>query len=187
MALIQPSSFLRKVSPRGAIADFRTVYEQAGENRWRFALAAAAVTFSIFSVMWQEGGRGLPRPPVVTYITSWPADRTDAEIIASNIANQRRKERLAAEQAKREEDVRQMYKTLGRVSGMDVEAMEKKAMADRAAEARAAKARTEAALRAVEAAKAKGAAAKPDAAQSATAQTTAAKSDQPQQTQVAGQ
>lgn len=183
MALIQPSSFLRKVSPRGAIADFRTVYEQAGNNRWRFALAAAAVTFSIFSVIWQEGGRGLPRPPVVTYITSWPADRTDAEIIASNIANQRRKERLAAEQAKRDEDVRQMYKTLGRVSGMDVEAIEKQAMAERAAQAKAAKARSEAAVRAAQATRAKAETTKPETAKP----DTAAEPDQPQQAAVAGQ
>ncbi|HMO68115.1 MAG TPA: hypothetical protein PKE25_05545, partial [Novosphingobium sp.] len=88
--------------------------------------------------------RGLPRPPVVTYITSWPADRTEAEIIASNIENQKRKERLAAEQARREEEVRQIYKTIGRLSGMDVEAIEKKAEAERAAERAAAAKATEA-------------------------------------------
>ena len=144
MALIRPTSYWRKVNPRGALADFRTVYEQAGNNRWRFVIAAAAVTFAIFSIMWQEGGRGLPRGPKVTYINSWPIDRTDAEIRASNLANQRRKDKLAAEQARRDEDVRQMYKTLGRVSGMDVEAIEKKAAADRAADAAKAKAANDA-------------------------------------------
>lgn len=140
MALIRPTSYWRKVNPRGAVADFRAVYEQAGENRWRFAVAAAAVTIAVFSIMWQEEARGLPPGPKVTYINSWPLDRSDAEIRATNLANQRRKERLEAEQARREEDVRQMYKTLGRVSGMDVEAIEKKAAADRAAEAAKAKA-----------------------------------------------
>jgi hypothetical protein len=57
--------------------------------------------------------------------------------MASNIANQKRKDRLAAEQAQREEDVREIYKTIGRVSGMDVDAIEAKAKADREAEARA--------------------------------------------------
>lgn len=143
MALIQPTSYWRKVNPRGAIADFRSVYEQAGTNRWRFAAAAAAMTIAVFSVMWQEGAVGLPRPPEVTYITSWPADRTDAEIVASNKANQRRKEQLAAEQAARDAEVREMYKALGRASGMDVEAIERRAEAERAAQARTSQAATE--------------------------------------------
>jgi hypothetical protein len=141
MALIRSRSFLRNVSsPRGMVADFVEVVRQAGDNRWRIGIAAAACTVAVFSVMWQEGGRGAPRPPEITYITVWDPHRTEAEIIASNIANQKRKERLAAEQAKREEDVRQMYKALGRASGMDVDAIEKKAKADQAAEAARAKA-----------------------------------------------
>lgn len=136
MGLIRSRSFLRNVSsPRGIVADFAEVFRQAGKNRWRIAVASAVCTIAVFSVMMQEGGRGLPRPPKVTYITVWDPHRTQAEIVASNIANQRRKERLAAEQAKREEEVRGIYKTLGRVSGMDVDAIEKKALADRAAEA----------------------------------------------------
>ncbi|MEZ5736335.1 MAG: hypothetical protein R3E09_11155 [Novosphingobium sp.] len=137
MALIRPSTFWRQVSPRGAIADFVAVWRQAGRNRWRIAAVSGACTFAVFSVMWQEEARGPPRPPKVDYIRVWPSHRTDEEIIASNIANQKRKERLAAEQAKRDEEVREMYKTLGRLSGMDVDAIEKKAMAERAAEERA--------------------------------------------------
>lgn len=133
--LIRSRSFLRNVSsPRGMVEDFAEVYRQAGKNRWRIALAAAACTIALFSVMMQEGARGKPRPPQVTYITVWDPHRTDAEIVASNIANQRRKELLAAEQARREEEVRSIYKTIGRASGMDVEAIEKKAAADRAAD-----------------------------------------------------
>ena len=131
MALISPSSYWRKVNPVGAIADFREVYRQAGHNRWRFALAAAATTFAIFAVIWQEEMRGPPARPTVTLIKSWPADRSDAEIIRTNIENQERKERLAAEQAKRDEEVRKIYKELGRASGMDVDAIEKQAQAER--------------------------------------------------------
>jgi hypothetical protein len=139
MALIRPSSYWRQVSPRGAIRDFVEVWRQAGGNRWRIAVASAACTFGIFYVMWQEEVRGPPRPPTVTYITAWPAHRSDAEITASNIENQRRKDRLAAEQAKRDAEVRAIYKSLGRATGMDVDAIERKAAADRAAEEAAAR------------------------------------------------
>lgn len=144
MALIPPTSIWRDVNVRSAIADFRIVFEQAGSNRWRFALAAGAMTFGIFWVISQEGGRGLPPPPKVTYITSWRADRSLEEIVATNIANQKRKDKLAAEQAKREEEVRNIYKTVGRLSGMDVDAIEKKAAAERAAEEQAAQAQADA-------------------------------------------
>jgi len=127
----------RDVSPRGAIADFITVWKQAGKNRWRIAAVSAACTFGVFSVMWQEEAKGPHAPPKVTYITSWSDHRTDEEIIASNIANQKFKEQLAAEQAKRDEEVREMYKTLGRLSGMDVEKIEREAKAQRAAEEKA--------------------------------------------------
>lgn len=144
MGLIQRSNYWRKVNPRGAIADFREVYRQAGSNRWRIGALAAATTFAIFSVIAQEGGRGLPQPPKVTYITTYAPDRTDAEIVASNERNQHFKDRLAAENAAVEERRREMYKTLGRLSGMDVDAIEKKAQAERAAEAAAEKAKADA-------------------------------------------
>lgn len=134
MALIGPSNYWRKVNPVGAIADFREVYKQAGRNRWRFAAAAAAATFSVFMIMWQEEVRGPPPRPTVTIIKSWRADRSIEEIRRTNLENQAKKERLAAEQAKRDEEVRNIYKTIGRASGMDVASIEKKAAEDRAAE-----------------------------------------------------
>ena len=137
MALIRPSTFFRQVNPRGAIRDFVEVWRQAGRNRWRIAALSAATTGAIFSVMIQEEAIGpIPRPKI-DYITVWAPHRSYAEIMASNIENQKRKDRLAAEQARRDEEVRQIYKTIGRLSGMDVDAIERKAKADQAAEARA--------------------------------------------------
>ena len=127
-------SYWQKINPGGAIADFITVFREAGRNRWRIAAVAAATTFGIFSTMAQESWRIPPPKPELTYVTSWRADRSEAEIIASNIENQRIKEAKAALEAKNAEELRQMYKTLGRYSGMDVDKIEKQAAADRAAE-----------------------------------------------------
>ena len=138
MSLFRRGGMWRDVSPGAAIGDLVTVFHQAGPNRWRFMLLAALPPLGVFLVFSQEELRGLPKPPHVTYITSWRADRSDAEIRATNIVNQRRKERLAAEQAKREEEVRQIYRTIGERSGMDVAAIEKQAADERAPEARAA-------------------------------------------------
>lgn len=127
-------SYWKNVDPVGAIADFRTVFQQAGRNRWRIAALAAAATIAVFSIMFQEEHRILPRKPEVIYITTWQEGRSDAEIMASNLANQRYQDQLRAEQAKRDEEVRQLYKKIGRMSGMDVDAIERKAQAERAAE-----------------------------------------------------
>lgn len=126
-------SIWRNVDPVGAIADFRTVWDQAGKNRWRIAALAAAATIGTFSLMYQEEHRILPKPPKVIYITSWRADRSDAEIIASNKANEAYQRQVRAEQAKRDEEVRQIYVKIGRMSGMDVDAIEAKAKAEKAA------------------------------------------------------
>lgn len=127
-------SIWKNVDPVGAIADFRTVFQQAGKNRWRIAVLAAAATIGTFSLMFQEEHRILPRPPKVTYISSWRADRSNAEIAASNRANQVYQDRVRVEQAKREAEVREIYKKIGRYSGMDVDAIEARAKADQAAE-----------------------------------------------------
>lgn len=137
MALFKRSGYWQHVRPTGMFSDFAAVWRQAGGNRWRIAAVAAACTLTLFSMISQEEVRAPHPPPEVTYITSWAADRSEEEIIASNIANQKRKEILAAQQAKREEEVRQIYKTLGRMSGMNVERIEREAAAERAAEERA--------------------------------------------------
>lgn len=135
MSLFRRGGMWRDVNPGDAISDLITVFRQAGPNRWRFMLLAAMPPLGIFLVFSQEELRGLPKPPHITYITSWRADRSDAEIRATNIVNQRRKERQAAEMAKREEAVRQIYRKIGEASGMDVAAIEKQAASERAAEA----------------------------------------------------
>ena len=74
-----------------------------------------------------------PAPPEVTYITSYAPDRSDEEIAASNEANQRRKDELRAEREEIEKRKRQMYRDLGRATGVDVDAMEARIEAERAA------------------------------------------------------
>lgn len=137
MALFKRSGYWQHVDPVGAVGDFITVFKQAGDNRWRIAAVAAACTFATFSMMWNEGAKGPPPAPKITFISTFAPGRTDAQIAASNRENQAFQDRLAAEQAKRDEEVRGIYKSIGRVSGMDVDAIEKKAKADEAAEKQA--------------------------------------------------
>jgi hypothetical protein len=134
MALFRRSGIWRDVRPVGAIGDFIEVFRQAGANRWRFAVLATLPPLGIFAVFVNEEVRGKPHPPKIDYIVSWPADRTEAEIRADIAKNERRKARIAAEQAKRDALRQEMYMSLGRATGIDVDAIKRKADAERAAE-----------------------------------------------------
>ena len=127
-------SYWRNISPSGAIGDFVHEFTRPNPYRWPIIGVSLAATFTLFSVMWNEGGEGPPPRPDVTYITTFAPGRTNAEIIASNEANQRRKDKEAAQQAARDERVKNIYRTLGRVSGMDVDKVEREAAAEREAE-----------------------------------------------------
>lgn len=137
----------RETSKGGALADFVTVYRQAGRNRWRFAALAALMTYGVFSVMTSQSWTKQRALPEITYITSWPENRTEAETRAFIEENQRRKEIREAHEKRVRDEERAIYKAIGRASGLDVDAIEKKADAERAAEEAKAKAETDAILK----------------------------------------
>ncbi len=95
--------------------------------RIRFGVLAIAalMTLGLLYQFTRERVRIPPRPPEVTYITTFAAGRSDAEIVASNRANQLEQENLRAEQAAREEKAKDAYRALGRATGLDVDAMER--------------------------------------------------------------
>ena len=125
--------FLNLINPLTAARDLRNELVQPRPHRWPLMGVAAAATFAVFSVMFQEGSVGMPLPPEITYFESWRDDRSDAEIIAGNVIATKARKVREAEQAASAERVRQMYKALGRASGMDVDAIEARAKADEAA------------------------------------------------------
>ncbi|MEE4452837.1 hypothetical protein V2S85_14375 [Novosphingobium resinovorum] len=137
----------KDVSPTGMVADFKLVWKQAGHNRWRIAAVSAACTFGVFYLMFTQEGSAPHAPPKVTWISVFKEHRTDAEIEAENIANQKAKESNARELARRDKDVRELYKTIGRMSGMDVDKIAREADAEEAAKAKAERERVEETLR----------------------------------------
>ena len=99
-------AFLRNVSPRRAVVDLWNVLGAPSEFRGRALLMAALVTGGIFYLMTLQEGRGLPKPPTIIYFESWRADRSDKEIIAGNIAAQKKGDEEEAAEEQRAEDVR---------------------------------------------------------------------------------
>ncbi|MFC0204436.1 hypothetical protein [Novosphingobium soli] len=147
MFLFKRSGYWKDVRPTGMVGDFVEVWKQAGHNRWRIAAVSAACTFGVFYVMSTQEAKGPHPPPKVTYISVLKQHRTDAEIMAENVANQAAKEANARELARRDKEVRELYKTIGRMSGMDVEKIAREADAQDAAAEKAERERIDATLR----------------------------------------
>lgn len=139
--------FTSRFNPAGGIADFWNEIRRPTPYRWPVLGASLLCTFTLLFWVTKERVLVPPEPPKVSFISTFEAGRSDAEIAASNRANQLRKVRLAAEQAKRDEEVKEMYRALGRATGIDVDAMERKIAAEKAAAAAAAAAKADTAAR----------------------------------------
>ena len=133
--------FISRLNPGPGIADFWTEFRKPNPYRWPALGISMLITFTLLFLFTQERVVLPPERPVVTYITSFAPDRTEAEIVAANIANQRKQDEIARLAAERQERIRDMYWTLGKISGMDVELIEREAAEERAAEEAAAAAR----------------------------------------------
>lgn len=118
-------SFWRRISPRGAIADFIEEWRRPQPYRWQILGVAVALTFALMMLFIPKSERIPPARPDVTFITTWEAGRTDEEIEASNLANQKRKDEAAALAAERQARRREAFRALGRASGFDVDELER--------------------------------------------------------------
>ncbi|MEO6152824.1 MAG: hypothetical protein ABIT09_05800 [Croceibacterium sp.] len=118
--------FWREVSPKGAIGDLVHEWQKPNPYRWRILGVSVAATFAMIVLFVPtKSERADPRPPKITYITTFDPKRSDAQIVASNKANQVKQLKLQAELAAAEERRKQFFRTLGRASGLDVDALEK--------------------------------------------------------------
>jgi hypothetical protein len=79
-----------------------------------------------------EEQRAPPQKPTITWITTFAPERTEQEIIESNLENQKRQDAIRAIREAQEERRREIYRALGRASGMDVDALEKEFSEDEA-------------------------------------------------------
>jgi len=138
---------LQRFNPGPGVADFWDQFRKPQPYRWLIIAISAMPIALVLYWATEETVYVPPRPPDVTYITSFAEGRSDAEIMASNASNQARNDEIRAEIEALEEQKREMYRTLGRATGIDVDAMEAQIEEERAIEeaARAA-ARSEAGI-----------------------------------------
>lgn len=123
-----------RYNPSGGIKDFWNEIRRPTPYRWPIVFVSMLCTLGLMYWVVSESVLVAPERPKVSFISTFEPGRTDAEIVASNIANQQRNDRLAAEQAERDEAVKDAYRALGRATGIDVDAMERDIAREKAAE-----------------------------------------------------
>ena len=123
-----------RYNPTDGIQDFWNEIRKPTPYRWPVLGLSLLCTFGLMFFIMTESVLVPPEKPKVSFISTLEAGRSDAQIVASNRANQERKERLAAEQARRDEEVKDAYRALGRATGLDVDAMERRIAEEKAAE-----------------------------------------------------
>ncbi len=133
--MLTSRSYFKHINPRGALSDFREVFRQAGTNRWRIALAAMAITGTLFWTLTKDSWRIPPAKPQITYINSFPLDRTPQETKAFIDKNQKLKDKVEAREREIAEESKAIYRKLGEISGMDVKKIEREAKEAEAAKA----------------------------------------------------
>lgn len=123
-----------RFNPVGGFQDLWSEFKRPNPYRWPILAASLLSTFTLMFWVTQEKVIGPPVSPQVSLISTFADGRSEAEIIASNIENQRLKERWEAQRETREAEIQDMYRTLGRATGIDVDAMERQIAEDRARE-----------------------------------------------------
>ncbi|MCP9221188.1 hypothetical protein MKP08_00290 [Erythrobacter sp. LQ02-29] len=126
--------FFSRLNPASGMRDFWQEFSRPQPYRIPILLVSVALTGGLLLAFGTEKVDVPPEKPDIIYITTFAPDRTEAEIVASNIANQKKKDIIAAELARREEEKRDLYRTLGKMSGMDTDKIEAQAEKERAAE-----------------------------------------------------
>jgi hypothetical protein len=110
--------FPRPSRPSAVWADFKAFLKQQERPKFFILALSIAIPLLIVAGFYHDAGMDRPAPRIV-YVQSWPANRTDAEIVKQNIADQKILD------AKRRETQKQ-YQRLADTLGIDYEGKDEK-------------------------------------------------------------
>lgn len=102
--------FPRPSSPRTALADLRTYWSHRNRDHMIGASLAVLVTIIILILFFVDSKINTAPRRTVQYVDSWPADRSDAEIIAQQKKDKADYDRRVKA---RQEEFKKLEKTLG--------------------------------------------------------------------------
>ena len=103
----------RRFAPIRAFLDLRRYLASRGKHEIIFMFASLMVCIVLISAfIIGNAPDKIYRPPTIVYVQSWPANRTDAEIIAQQKIDQAKKEIEDKKKAAEDAEIRHQYKRL---------------------------------------------------------------------------
>ena len=124
-------NFLSQANPKKAYADLRLFLSQERPFKLLFfTMALVPAIGLVVALIIDAHEKSAPPPPEIIYVESWPIDRSMAVIMKEREERRIREEAHAAK-------VRENYKSLGRMVGMDVEKIEAEASSEQGGAANA--------------------------------------------------
>jgi hypothetical protein len=106
-------SRLRLFNPIAAVNDLRSFLGSRQKHELIFAFLAVVVTVGIIVAFYADSGDlKAPYKRQIQYVESWPADRSDAEIIAAQKADAVNRAKREADEKKRRDEHRAALKRL---------------------------------------------------------------------------
>lgn len=127
-------SSLSRFNPKTGVVDFWHEFRKPNPLRWPILAISMIPVAVIFWWLTSETVYKDPARPDVVYITTYDENRSDDEIMASNLENQEVKDLREAEEERLAQRKRDLYKALGAAAGMDVDTIAAEADARRAEE-----------------------------------------------------
>jgi preprotein translocase subunit SecF len=107
-------TFLKNMSPVGAVRDLRFFLATRRRHELWFMLLALAVTLLILFVFFKDSSTGMDKPYErnIIYVEQWPITRTDEQIKAQQKIDQAKKAIRLAELKKQREAKQAEFKRL---------------------------------------------------------------------------
>lgn len=132
--MLHAMRYLRHLNPTAGINDFWSEFTKPNPHRWPIIAVSFGIPIVAIFTLAGEDQVALPPPPEVIYISTFDPNRTREEIIASNIANQERKEARQKLEEERTKIRQELYRQLGAATGLDTDKMAREIAADEARE-----------------------------------------------------
>ena len=105
--------FLRPAGPRALWRDLANFWRNRPRGQWIAGLLAVCATGAIVLGFFIDSGNMADRRERITFIESWPADRTDDQIKAKQKADLTRREAAEAAHRRRLQEIDQSLNRLG--------------------------------------------------------------------------
>jgi hypothetical protein len=115
MALPRPSR------PSALWVDIKAVFGAKGPHRLLSAGLAILMPLVAFALFYFSPVKAPYREPDIVYAQQWPANRSDADILAQQAIDAPKEQQARAEQKEHEESRKRALRTLAKTLGMNVD------------------------------------------------------------------